>query len=73
VIPVKEVSVRVRVVGGRSRVLRIGCGSTVADLLRRLGINREVVVVRINGRISPEEETLKGGESVEIVRIVTGG
>lgn len=70
----RTIAVRTRIIGeGRTRVVRLRYGSTALDLLKKIGLNRETVIVRINGRISPEEERLKGGDSVEILKIVTGG
>ncbi|MEM2878683.1 MAG: MoaD/ThiS family protein [Candidatus Hadarchaeales archaeon] len=69
----KRVSVRVKIAGSGKKTLRIKKGSTAVDLIKCLGLNRETVVVMINGRVCPEEETLKGGEDVEIVKVVTGG
>ncbi|MEM2875156.1 MAG: MoaD/ThiS family protein [Candidatus Hadarchaeales archaeon] len=70
----KTVVVKSKIVGeGRTRVVRLRRGSTAIDLLKKLGINRETAVIRINGRISPEEERLKSGDTVEIMRVVTGG
>lgn len=65
---------RVRVVGQRAaRKVKLASGAKVLNLLNQLGQNRETVVVRLNGKIVPEEERLRGGDSVEILPIVTGG
>ncbi|MBI5253561.1 MAG: sulfur carrier protein ThiS [Euryarchaeota archaeon] len=48
-------------------------GSTVDELLEKLGINRETVLVRLNKEICTEEEKLKPGDTIEIIRAVTGG
>ena len=46
---------------------------TIARLLEELGVNRETVVVSKNGEITVEEDTLREGDEVEIIRIVSGG
>jgi thiamine biosynthesis protein ThiS len=48
-------------------------GATVLELLRKLGVNRETVLVRINGKVGPEEQPLRDGDRVEVFQIVTGG
>ena len=65
--------ITVKVVGQRTRRLKVDPGTTIAELLRRVGQNRETVVVRLNGRIVAEEERLKEGDLVEVIPVVTGG
>jgi sulfur carrier protein len=67
------VEITVKVVGQRTRRLKVDPGTTIAELLRRVGQNRETVVVRLNGRIVAEEERLKEGDLVEVIPVVTGG
>lgn len=47
--------------------------TTIAKFLEELGINRETVVVSRNGLIAVEEETVKPGDDVEIIKIISGG
>lgn len=42
----------------------------ISELLKKLGMNREEVVVKVNGKIAPEIAELEGDEEVEIVRVV---
>jgi thiamine biosynthesis protein ThiS len=71
---VGEISVKVKIVGQRSaREVRVPQKTRIADLLNRLGQNRETVVVSLNGKIVAEEERLADGDSVEILTVVTGG
>ena len=50
---------------------------SVPDLLRVLEINQRLVAVAINGEVVPKREhartTVRGGDAVEIVRMVGGG
>ncbi len=70
----KDIEVRVKIAGQKSaRKTVVAPRATVADLLNRLGQNRETVVVRLNGRIIAEEERLRSGDQVEILPVVTGG
>ena len=59
--------------GKKIRKVMVKSRSTVNDILRELGYNREEVVVRLNGKIVAEEEELSRGDSIEVIRIVTGG
>jgi thiamine biosynthesis protein ThiS len=65
--------VRVQVFGEEPKDMEITEGAKVLDLLRGLGINRETVLVKLNGKIVPEEEELKEGAEVKIFKVVTGG
>lgn len=47
--------------------------ATVMDLLKVLGVQRETVVVFLNGRVVPEEAELHDGAEVAILPVVTGG
>jgi len=46
---------------------------TVRDVLEKLDINLETVLVRVNGSIESEEHELKEGDEVEIIRVISGG
>ncbi len=59
--------------GKKIRKVMVKSRSTINDILRELGYNREEVVVRLNGKIVAEEEELSRGDSIEVIRIVTGG
>jgi sulfur carrier protein len=74
VIKLGEIAVKVKIIGQRvTREVRVPQKTSIADLLNRLGQNRETVVVRLNGKIVAEEEHLTDGDSVEILPVVTGG
>lgn len=64
--------IRVKLDSKKSEV-EVAEGSTVEQVLEKLGINRETVLVRLNREICTEEEKLKPGDAVEIIRAVTGG
>ncbi|HID60292.1 MAG TPA: sulfur carrier protein ThiS [Hadesarchaea archaeon] len=66
--------VRVRITGQKvARKVGVVKKTKIADLLKQLGLNRETVVVKLNGKIVTEDERLSDGDSVEILPIVTGG
>ena len=67
---------RVKVVlipGNSEKTLELPDGSRIIDLLGKLGLNREMHVVKLNGEIVVEEERLKDGDVVEVIRVVSGG
>lgn len=64
--------VRVRILGGEEREMEME-SCRVQDLLERMHLNRETVVVKVNERICPEGEQLSEGDRVLIIPIVTGG
>ena len=53
--------------------MKIKKDTTISELLEELKINRETVVVTKNGEISVEEEALAPGDTVEILKIISGG
>ncbi len=65
--------IRLKLDGNKESELSIGEGDTIAQLLDHLGINRETVLVRLNGEIRTEEEQLADGDDVLIIRAITGG
>ncbi len=65
---------RVRVREGETvKEVEVEEGTTVEGLLERLGYDRESVLVRRGKRLVVEEERLRDGEELEILRVVTGG
>lgn len=66
--------IRVRTVGGRGfRSIELPKRVMIADLLKRLDLNPQTVVTRVNGKIVVEKERLADGDLVEVIPIVTGG
>lgn len=63
------------IVNGESR--QVQAGATLADLLAELGFLGQRIAVELNRRIIPhghyEEEHLKAGDRIEIVRAIGGG
>lgn len=46
---------------------------TVVQLLAKLKLNSEIVVVKINDGIATEKDDVKNSDSVEILKVVSGG
>ncbi len=47
--------------------------ATIDDVLNFLGVNRESVLVSVNGEITVEEECLSKGDEIRLIRAVSGG
>ncbi|MEM3401741.1 MAG: MoaD/ThiS family protein [Candidatus Hadarchaeales archaeon] len=63
----------VRFFGGEEKIVELPDGAKILDLLKELGINRETILVKMDGKIVPEEEELRNGAEVTIFHVVTGG
>jgi len=48
------------------------CGD-VASLLKKLGVMREEVVVKVNGHLAPETRQIAASDKVEVIKVVFGG
>ena len=46
---------------------------TISKLLSELKVMREEVVVKINGKLTPETTKIKTNDKVEIIKVVFGG
>ncbi len=67
------VRVRVRLPGGETRVLEVERGSRIADIVRRLGLIVEEVVVALDGEIVPEDERVYRESRIDVYSVVSGG
>ena len=66
--------VRIRLVPeGEERVLEASGRLRVGDLLRRLGLSIEGVVVIRDGTPLTEDDYVEPGDEVEVVRVLSGG
>lgn len=46
---------------------------TVQDLLKKLNINEQIVIVKVNGKIVTELDKISDKDSVEIQKVILGG
>ncbi len=46
---------------------------TVSELLRKLGVQREEALVKVNGALVPEDSEVGGKDQVEVIKVVFGG
>ncbi|KXB01364.1 hypothetical protein AKJ41_01775 [candidate division MSBL1 archaeon SCGC-AAA259O05] len=66
--------IEVQVIGDRSpEVPELPPEPLIEDLLEKLDKNREMVVVKRNEKIIPEEEALEDGDKITIIPIASGG
>ncbi|MEW6592386.1 MAG: MoaD/ThiS family protein [Candidatus Hadarchaeota archaeon] len=65
--------VEVRLIGRTPEAVRVDGDRKISEILASLGVSRETVVVSLNGKIVPEEETAKEGDRLEVLPVVTGG
>jgi sulfur carrier protein ThiS len=52
---------------------RMRHNGSVGDLLKKLGVMREEVVVRVNGKLVPETRELGTSDRIEVIKVVFGG
>lgn len=45
----------------------------VSDILKHLGVLPEVVIVARNGEVVSEEEVVRSGDKVKIIKAISGG
>ncbi len=45
----------------------------VSEILDRMKINSETVLVKINGTIEPQDIHIKESDDIELIRIISGG
>ena len=60
-------------VEGKTSEIKANKEKSVEDLLRKLEINTETVVVRMNGKLVSEKEELKDGDFIELIKFVSSG
>jgi sulfur carrier protein ThiS len=56
-----------------NRKQEIGFSGDISSLLKELGLMREEVVVKVNGRLAPDTKTLSDMDKVEVIKVVFGG
>jgi sulfur carrier protein ThiS len=58
---------------GRTRSMKMPGRPAVGDVLARMGINPETVVVLKNGEVVPDSEPVSGKDRIEVLDIVSRG
>ena len=57
----------------REKEYEVPAGMTVRDALRRVGIEPESVLPTRQGELITDDETLREGESIRLVAVISGG
>lgn len=45
----------------------------ISDLLKKLGLAQEEVLVKVNGKLAPEDAEIGAKDKIEIIKVVFGG
>lgn len=53
--------------------VEIRAKATAADVMKKLGINPEMVIVSKNGKFVPDTEEVSPRDKIEILKVVSGG
>jgi len=61
------------VYSGDIREVEVREGARVEEVLEAVGLRREEVVAKVGDRIVSEEEVLRDGDVVELIRVISGG
>jgi len=61
------------VVNNQEKEVSIKEEITINELLKKLNLNRESVVVIVNGEIRVEEEKISNNDEVKIISAISGG
>jgi sulfur carrier protein len=59
--------------GGKRRDVEVPERSKVRDVIKKARVNPETVIVRRGDDILLEEDTVRRNESLEFIRIISGG
>lgn len=52
---------------------RMRYSGSVSSLLKKLGVMREEVLVKVNGKLAPETRNIGSRDRVEVITVVFGG
>ena len=58
---------------GEKVLHKINKSVSVMEMLRHLDLGRESVVVKVNGRLVTEHDSVRPGDRVELIRVSSGG
>ncbi len=67
-------TVKIKVKYGKDeKEIEIKENSKIKDILKSMDINTEEVIVKKNKELCTEEDRIKAGDYLEIIRVVSGG
>ncbi|HIH22301.1 TPA: MoaD/ThiS family protein [Candidatus Micrarchaeota archaeon] len=52
---------------------KMSFSGSITSLLGKLHLRREEVVIKVNGKIVPDDSRISGSETVEIIKVIFGG
>ncbi len=58
---------------GKKRKLDLKTCPKVSDMLKKLDINAETIIVKVNNEVEPEDVRIKKEDKIEIIKIISGG
>lgn len=58
---------------GKKRKLDFKVSPKVSDMLKKLDINAETIIVKFNNEVEPEDIRIKKEDKIEIIKIISGG
>ena len=62
------------IINDRKKIVKkIKFSGKISQLLSKLGINPEVVILKRNGAIVTELDTVKDSDELEIIKVIYGG
>lgn len=65
---------RIKIVfSGKTRDLELENGSRASDAAGLLGLNTEEVLVKRGSDVIPDDEKLKDGDKIEVLKMVSSG
>lgn len=53
--------------------MEVGEGITVRETIKKLGQNPEIYITAVNGEITHENRSLREGDKLDLVKIISGG
>ncbi|MCK5062543.1 MAG: MoaD/ThiS family protein [Candidatus Aenigmarchaeota archaeon] len=57
----------------KDKNIEIDSNQRISDIMKKMDINAETVIVKVNGAIEPEDITLEKEDKIEIIKIISGG
>lgn len=67
-----EIPIKVKIFSKTTKV-KVKKGSTIEDLIRKMGFNTETMVAKLNGKIVTEDTEIQANDEIILIRVITGG
>ncbi len=56
-----------------TKKIRSNFNGKISELIKKLAFSREEVLVRVNGKLVPEDAKINSKDNIEIIKVVFGG